>query len=143
MKKKLYSQVKVIEAFKANNINIEVLNLSVSTKTSKEAANAVGCNLSQIAKSIVFYEVDHNFHPSNLKDSSDFQDISLIRVTHPFGFFSNFRNLDKIKNQKTKVIFDCSHTYGLKIEEKNINNFCDIAFMSIQGNKAISSGEEG
>ena len=59
MKKKLYSQVKVIEAFKANNINIEVLNLSVSTKTSKEAANAVGCNLSQIAKSIVFYEVDH------------------------------------------------------------------------------------
>ena len=59
MKKKLYSQVKVIEAFKANNINIEVLNLSVSTRTSKEAANAVGCNLSQIAKSIVFYEVDH------------------------------------------------------------------------------------
>ena len=59
MKKKLYSKVKVIEAFKANNINIEVLKLSVSTKTSKEAANAVGCNLSQIAKSIVFYEVDH------------------------------------------------------------------------------------
>ena len=59
LKKKLYSQVKVIEAFKANNINIEVLNLSVSTKTSKEAADAVGCNLSQIAKSIVFYEVDH------------------------------------------------------------------------------------
>ena len=59
LKKKLYSQVKVIEAFKANNINIEVLNLSVSTKTSKEAADAVGCNLLQIAKSIVFYEVDH------------------------------------------------------------------------------------
>ena len=59
LKKKLYSQVKVIEAFKAKNINIEVLNLSVSTKTSKEAANAVGCSLSQIAKSIVFYEVDH------------------------------------------------------------------------------------
>ena len=59
LKKKLYSQVKVIEAFKANNLNIEVLNLSVSTKTSKEAANAVGCKLSQIAKSIVFYEVDH------------------------------------------------------------------------------------
>lgn len=92
---------------------------------------------------IVFYDVDQNFHPSNLKDSSDFQDISLIIVTHPFGFFSNFRNLDKIKNQKTKVIFDCSHTHGLKIEEKNINNFCDIAFMSIQGNKAISGGEGG
>ena len=59
LKKKLYSQVKVIEAFKAKNINIEVLNLSVSTKTSKEAANAVGCSLSQIAKSIVFYEVEH------------------------------------------------------------------------------------
>ena len=59
LKKKLHSQDKVIEAFKAKNINIEVLNLSVSTKTSKEAANAVGCSLSQIAKSIVFYEVDH------------------------------------------------------------------------------------
>ena len=52
----LYHLVVYLEA---NNINIEVLNLSVSTKTSKEAANAVGCNLSQIAKSIVFYEVDH------------------------------------------------------------------------------------
>ena len=57
MKKKLNSQAKVIEAFKTNNINIEILNLNVSTKTSKEAANAVGCNLSQIAKSIIFYEV--------------------------------------------------------------------------------------
>ena len=58
MKKKLYSQEKVIEAFKEKNISIDVLNLSVSTKTSQEAADAVGCSLSQIAKSIIFYEVD-------------------------------------------------------------------------------------
>lgn len=58
MKKKLYSQEKVIEAFKEKNISIDVLNLSVSTKTSQEAADAVGRSLSQIAKSIIFYEVD-------------------------------------------------------------------------------------
>jgi len=50
LKKKLYSQEKVIEAFKEKNISIDVLNLSVSTKTSQEAADAVGCSLSQIAK---------------------------------------------------------------------------------------------
>jgi len=58
LKKKLYSQEKVIEAFNEKNIKIDVLNLSVSTKTSQEAADAVGCSLSQIAKSIVFYEVE-------------------------------------------------------------------------------------
>ena len=41
MKKKHNSQQKVIEAFKEENINIEILNLDVSTKTSQEAADAV------------------------------------------------------------------------------------------------------
>ena len=60
MKKKHNSQEKVIEAFKQENINIEILNLDVSTKTSQEAADAVNCNIKQIAKSIVFFESSKN-----------------------------------------------------------------------------------
>ena len=60
MKKKHNSQEKVIEAFKEENINIELLNLDVSTKTSQEAADAVNCDIKQIAKSIVFFESTKN-----------------------------------------------------------------------------------
>ena len=56
MKKKHNSQIKVVESFKEKGIDIEILNLDVSTKTSQEAADAVGCDIKQIAKSIVFYE---------------------------------------------------------------------------------------
>ena len=60
MKKKHNSQEKVIEAFKEENIHIEILNLDVSTKTSQEAADAVNCDIKQIAKSIVFFETTKN-----------------------------------------------------------------------------------
>ena len=56
MKKKHNSQLKVVEAFKEKGIEIEILNLEVSTKTSQEAADAVNCDIKQIAKSIVFFE---------------------------------------------------------------------------------------
>jgi len=60
LKKKHNSQLKVIEAFKEEGINIEILNLDVSTKTSQEAADAVNCDIKQIAKSIVFFESTQN-----------------------------------------------------------------------------------
>ena len=60
MKKKHNSQLKVIDAFKQKGIEIDILNLDVSTKTSQEAADAVGCNIEQIAKSIVFFESIQN-----------------------------------------------------------------------------------
>ena len=53
MKKKHNSQLKVVEAFKEKGIEIEILNLEVSTKTSQEAADAVNCEIKQIAISIV------------------------------------------------------------------------------------------
>ena len=56
MKKKHNSQLKVIDAFKEQGIEIEIFNLDVSTKTSQEAADAVNCDIKQIAKSIVFFE---------------------------------------------------------------------------------------
>ena len=60
MKKKHNSQLKVVEAFKEKGIEIEILNLDVSTKTSQEAAEAVKCDIKQIAKSIVFFENNQN-----------------------------------------------------------------------------------
>ena len=60
MKKKHNSQLKVVEAFKEKGIEIEILNLDVSTKTSEEAAEAVKCDIKQIAKSIVFFENNQN-----------------------------------------------------------------------------------
>ena len=60
MKKKHNSQIKVIDAFKQKGIEIDILNLDVSTKTSQEAADAVGCDIAQIAKSIVFFESIQN-----------------------------------------------------------------------------------
>ena len=60
MKKKHNSQIKVIDAFKQKGIEIDILNLDVSTKTSQEAADAVGCDIEQIAKSIVFFESIQN-----------------------------------------------------------------------------------
>ncbi len=60
MKKKHNSQLKVIDAFKQKGIKIDILNLDVSTKTSQEAADAVGCDIEQIAKSIVFFESIQN-----------------------------------------------------------------------------------
>ena len=60
MKKKHNSQLKVIDAFKQKGIEIDILNLDVSTKTSQEAADAVGGDIEQIAKSIVFFESNQN-----------------------------------------------------------------------------------
>jgi Uncharacterized conserved protein len=60
VKKKHNSQLKVIDAFKQKGIKIDILNLDVSTKTSQEAADAVGCDIEQIAKSIVFFESIQN-----------------------------------------------------------------------------------
>tara|TARA_Y100000590_G_scaffold417766_1_gene517833 strand:- start:468 stop:941 length:474 start_codon:yes stop_codon:yes gene_type:complete len=60
MKKSNNSQNKVINAFRSKGIEIEILNLVQSTKTSVEAAEAVGCKIEQIAKSIIFRDSSNN-----------------------------------------------------------------------------------
>jgi dTDP-4-amino-4,6-dideoxygalactose transaminase len=91
-----------------------------------------------------FYDLDYNFQPDKKSlNKIKNKNFDLIITTHPFGFFSDFNILKKFKNKKCKIIFDCSHSHGLKYNNKYINNFCDIGFFSMQGNKAISSGEGG
>ena len=86
MKKKHNSQLKVIDAFKQKGIEIDILNLDVSTKTSQEAADAVGCDIEQIAKSIVFFESIQNklvqifVSGPNKVNLESFQDQTNLRI---------------------------------------------------------------
>lgn len=53
--KSLSSNPKKIKDFLlSKGINLEVKEISDSTRTSQEAANSIGCSIAQIAKSIVF-----------------------------------------------------------------------------------------
>ena len=45
---------RVIDALEKKGYSEQILELPDSTRTSREAANALGCDLNQIAKSIVF-----------------------------------------------------------------------------------------
>ncbi len=100
-------------------------------------------NILKILKyKIYFFDVDKQFQPILKNIDSDIN-YDLIIVTHPFGFFCNFEKLKIFKNDKTKLIFDCSHSQGLTYKDKNINEYADIAFFSLQGQKAITGGEGG
>lgn len=48
------SAQKVQTALDAHQLNLQVIELTQSTRTAQEAADAVGCELGQIVKSIVF-----------------------------------------------------------------------------------------
>lgn len=48
------SATKVQESLKAMGLNCEVIELPGSTRTAAEAASAVGCEVAQIAKSLIF-----------------------------------------------------------------------------------------
>ena len=91
---------------------------------------------------IDFFDVDKNFQPI-CNASKNNLDYKLIIITHPFGFFCDFTKLQSLMNSKTKLIFDCSHSQGLIYQGKYLNEYSDVTFVSIQGQKAISGGEGG
>ena len=70
--------------------------------------------------------------------------VKAIIVTHVFGIP---QNISKIKEFATlnnlKIIEDCSHAHGAEYKGEKIGKFSDAAFFSLQGDKAISSGEGG
>ncbi len=45
---------KIQDALKSRHLQLEVIELDASTRTAQEAANAVGCQIGQIVKSLVF-----------------------------------------------------------------------------------------
>lgn len=66
-------------------------------------------------------------------------------ISFLFGYPLDIRNINFIKKAfpNIKIISDCSHAHGAKIDNKDIINFADISVMSLQGSKAISGGEGG
>jgi prolyl-tRNA editing enzyme YbaK/EbsC (Cys-tRNA(Pro) deacylase) len=56
------SAQRVQQALAAFNLDYQVMELSASTRTAKEAATAVGCKVGQIVKSLVF-KTDHTLVP--------------------------------------------------------------------------------
>ena len=90
---------------------------------------------------IKYLDFDLNFNPIFPKNITP----DLIIFTHVFGFPVGFNSLEEIRRQykDTKIIFDCSHFQGAIVNDKNINEYADISFFSIQGSKAISGGEGG
>jgi len=58
MKKNLFEAI--VEFAKLNDVEIHPTTLPVSTRTALEAAQTVGCDVSQIAKSIIFKTVKTN-----------------------------------------------------------------------------------
>lgn len=101
--------------------------------------NLLNCNYR-----IVYLDFDKDFNPimpySNNKILPD-----LLILTHPFGFPVGYKFLIDFKKKfkNIKIIFDCSHTQGARMNNKNLNEYADITFISLQGSKAISGGEGG
>ncbi len=59
--KKISSSAKRFkEELDKTNIKTNIIEMSESTRTSKDAANAIGCSIGQIAKSLVFMTEDTN-----------------------------------------------------------------------------------
>ncbi len=55
MKLKTSAQ-KIQEIFTKNKLEFQVIELSHSTRTAQDAANALSCEIAQIVKSLIFYE---------------------------------------------------------------------------------------
>jgi dTDP-4-amino-4,6-dideoxygalactose transaminase len=93
---------------------------------------------------IKYLDFDLNFNPI-FPTSDNNTTPDLIIITHVFGFPVGFKELEliKAKYKGVKIIFDCSHSQGAKINGKHLCEYADLTFISLQGSKAISGGEGG
>lgn len=89
--------------------------------------------------------LDFNINLETKINEEDADGASAIIITYIYGYTNDVKNIEYLKKNfpKIKIIADCSHAHGAKYEEKDIVNYADISFMSLQGAKAISAGEGG
>lgn len=123
-----------------------LLSLNLPKKTNVLISNLTFPSTIKVLKildyEITMFECDKNFQPILNKNFLE-KKFDLIIITHPFGFIVKPENYKILMSPKTKLIFDCSHTHGLEYNKKFLNEFADLSFMSLQGQKAISGGEGG
>ena len=91
---------------------------------------------------IIFLDFDSSLNiilPEKIKNN-----VKAILITHVFGIP---QEINKIKEfafkNNLKIIEDCSHSHGAEYKGGKVGKFSDAAFFSLQGDKAISSGEGG
>ena len=90
---------------------------------------------------IYYFDIDKNFEIN--KNINEDIKYDLLVMTHPFGFYLDHKVINNLLKDDCKIIYDSSHSQGIKIENVHHTKFSDISFISIQGNKAISGGEGG
>ena len=120
------------------------LNLPKKAKvlTTELIFNTFYLNLLSHNLTLEIIQLDENFQIPNNYDLSQ-EKCDLIIITHPFGIIKKFEILRKFaKKNKIKIIEDCSHAIGGKINLKNVGSESDYRIFSI-GGKIISGGEGG
>ncbi len=92
----------------------------------------------------IFMSFDKNLQ-FILPDRETILSCNYFLITHAYGYPVDREIVEKIKeiNPKIKIIEDISHSQGAKSGNTQVGSLGDVAFMSMQGNKAISAGEGG
>ncbi len=86
MNKELPNSAQRVQAFLIENgFSCIVKELPESTRTAEEAANAIGCNVAQIAKSLVF--IDKETGNPILVIASGFNRVDIKKIENSTGFY--------------------------------------------------------
>ncbi|MFN3412294.1 MAG: YbaK/EbsC family protein [Exilispira sp.] len=88
---------KIIKILKELDINTEIISFSQSTKTAKEAANALNCEIAQIVKSLIF--VGKNSKKPVLILTSGINRVDEEKVSKIIGEFIEKADADFVKEK--------------------------------------------
>lgn len=88
---------KVQDFLHGRGLDVQVVELADSTRTAVEAAQAIGCTVSQIAKSLIFRDVDNN--KPVLVVASGTNRVSLQKVTKLSGLSLTKADAEFVKNR--------------------------------------------
>lgn len=92
---------------------------------------------------ITYVDMDENLN-MKIDERTIGDKTKLIIICHWFGYPQNMNQImNFVKKYNIYLIEDCSHAHGAEYNGKKLGNFGNIAFFSLQGDKAISGGEGG
>lgn len=95
---------------------------------------------------IILCDIEADTGNINLKQFEELTegDVKGVVITHLWGKTVDILQIyDLCKRKGIKIIEDGSHAYGASIHGIKVGNLGDVAFFSLQANKAIFAGEGG
>ncbi|MDE1992124.1 MAG: YbaK/EbsC family protein [Rhizobiaceae bacterium] len=95
--KKLSSLERVEQAARDLGLDISVKRMEQSTRTAEEAANAAGCDVGQIVKSLVFVNADSNGLTLLLVSGAHNADTAYITAT--YGLRLKRADIDRVRDE--------------------------------------------